>query len=148
MGDGEKNITPEQVERNIGISKDFNQFELQNALGRRDVVKANRIVNYFAENERAHPLAVTLASLYYFFSKLLMVHYTKDRSKQNLASVLKVNPFFVQDYQAAAGRYSATKLVEIIALLRTYDMRSKGWEGNTVSDGELLKELVFKILHL
>jgi DNA polymerase-3 subunit delta len=90
---------------------------------------------------------VTLGSLYYFFTKLLMLHYTKDRSKQNLASVLKVNPFFVQDYQRAAGHYSAAQLVDVLSLLREYDLRSKGWEGNTVGDGELLKELVFKILH-
>ena len=140
-------ITPEEVEKHIGFSKDFNQFELQNALGNRDVLKATRIVNYFAENERKYPIALTTVSLYFFFSKLLLFHYTKDKSKQNLASVLKVNPFFVKDYEAAARRYPAGKLVEIITLLRTYDMRSKGWEGNSSSGGELTRELVFKILH-
>jgi len=140
-------ITPEEVEKHIGFSKDFNQFELQNALGKRDVLKATRIVNYFAENERKYPIALTTVSLYFFFSKLLLFHYTKDKSKQNLASVLKVNPFFVKDYEAAARRYPAGKLVEIITLLRTYDMRSKGWEGNSSSGGELTRELVFKILH-
>jgi len=140
-------ITPAEVEKHIGISKDYNQFELQNALGNKDVVKAMRIVQYFAENERKYPMVVTTTSLYYFFSKLLLLHYTKDKSRQNLASVLRVNPFFVKDYEAAAKRYPAGKLVEIISLLRTYDMRSKGWEGNSTSGGELTRELVFKILH-
>jgi len=141
-------ITPADVEKHIGFSKDFNQFELQSALGNRDVVKATRIVNYFAENERKYPMALTTVSLYFFFSKLLLFHYTKDKSRPNLASVLKVNPFFVKDYETAARQYPAGKLVEIISLLRTYDMRSKGWDGNSTSGGELTRELVFKILHI
>lgn len=141
------NITPALVEKHIGFSKDYNQFELQNALGKRDVLKANRIINYFAENPRKYPIPLTIVSLYYFFSKLLLLHYARDKSKQNLASLLKVNPFFVKDYEMAAKRYSAGKLVKIISLLRIYDMRSKGWEGNTSPEGELTRELVFKILH-
>jgi len=141
-------ITPDLVERHIGYSKDFNQFELQNALGKRDVVKANRIINYFAENEKRYPFPLTTVSLYFFFSKLLLFHYTKDKSQQNLASTLKVNPFFVKDYESAAHRYSASQLVEIISLLREYDMRSKGYNGNTIPERELTRELVFKILHV
>ncbi len=148
IGERERNITPVHVEENIGISKDYNQFELQNALGKRDVLKANRIINYFAQNQKNHHITQTISSLYYYYSKLLMLHYIKDRSKQNVAATLKVNPFFVQDYEAAVRRYSAGKLVEIISLLRTYDMRSKGYNGNTTPAGELLRELVFKILHL
>ncbi len=140
-------ITPALVEKHIGFSKDFNQFELQDALGKRDVLKANRIINYFAENEKKYPFPLTIISLYYFFSKLLLFHYSKDKSKQNLASTLKVNPFFVKDYEMAARRYSAAKLVEIISLLRIYDMRSKGYEGNTTPSSELTRELIFKILH-
>ncbi|MCK5136180.1 MAG: DNA polymerase III subunit delta [Bacteroidales bacterium] len=148
IGEKERNITPAHVEENIGISKDYNQFELQNALGKRDVLKANRIINYFTENPKNHHITQTISSLYYFFSKLLLIHYIKDRSKQNVAATLKVNPFFVQDYEAAARRYSAGKLVEIISLLRTYDLRSKGYDGNATPAGELSRELVFKILHL
>ncbi len=147
MGQEGATITPEDVEKHIGFSKDYNQFELQNALGNRDVIKSTRIVNYFAENEKKYPMALTTVSLYYFFSKLLLFHYTKDKSKQNLASVLRVNPFFVKDYEAAAKRYPAGKLVDIISLLRTYDMRSKGWDGHNIPAGELTRELVFKILH-
>ena len=147
IGEENQTITPALVEKHIGFSKDFNQFELQDALGRRDVVKANRIINYFAENEKKYPFPLTIISLYYFFSKLLLFHYTKDKSRQNLAATLKVNPFFVKDYEAAAKRYSAARLVEIISLLRIYDMRSKGYEGNTTPSGELTRELIFKILH-
>jgi DNA polymerase III subunit delta len=148
IGNKDEVITPGLVEKHIGFSKDFNQFELQDALGKRDVAKANRIINYFAENEKRYPIPLTLVSLYFFFSKLLLFHYTKDKSRQNLASLLKVNPYFVKDYESAARRYTASQLVEIISLLRVYDMRSKGYEGNTTPEHELTRELVFKILHV
>ena len=147
IGKQGETITPALVEKHIGFSKDFNQFELQDALGKRDVLKAMRIIKYFAENEKKYPVPLTIISLYYFFSRLLLFHYTKDKSKQNLAATLKVNPFFVKDYEAAARRYSAAKLVEIISLLRVYDMRSKGYEGSTTPSKELTRELIFRILH-
>ena len=148
IGEKGQTIAAKHVEEHIGISKDFNQFELQNALGKRDVLKANRIINYFAENQKNYHITQTISSLYYYFSKLLLIHYIKDRSKQNVAATLKVNPFFVKDYEASARLYSAGKLVQIISLLRSYDMRSKGYSGNTTSQGELQRELIFKILHL
>ncbi|MEN8158227.1 MAG: DNA polymerase III subunit delta [Bacteroidota bacterium] len=147
IGNKERNITPAHVEEHIGISKDYNQFELQNALGKKDLLKANRIINYFAENQKNHHITQTISSLYYYFTKLLLIHYIKDRSKQNVAATLKVNPYFVKDYESAAKRYSAAKVVDIISQLRTYDMRSKGYNGNTTPAGELLRELLFKILH-
>lgn len=147
IGDPDKTITPALVEEHIGFSKDFNTFELQDALGKKDVVKANRIINYFAANEKKYPMVLTLSSLYYFFSKLLLLHYSQDKSKDNLARVLKVNPFFVKDYQQAARYYSAAKVVSIISLLRDFDMRSKGYNGTATSQKELTRELIFKILH-
>ncbi len=147
IGNQKKTITPEDVEKNIGISKDFNQFELQNALGKKDVVGANRIIRHFAANERKYPVPLITGSLYSYFSKLLLIHYAKDKSQQGVATLLKVHPFFAKDYLAAANKYTAGKLVNIISLLRTYDMKSKGYEGHTIPDGELMKELVFKILH-
>lgn len=147
IGSQKRNITPEDVEKNIGISKDFNQFELQNALGRKDVVGANRIIRHFASNERKFPVPLITGSLYSYFSKLLLIHYAKDKSQQGVATLLKVHPFFAKDYLAAAKRYTAGKLVGIISLLRSYDMKSKGYEGTSTPDGELMKELVFKILH-
>ena len=146
-GEEKRNITPLDVEVNIGISKDYNQFELQNALGRKDALKANRIINYFAADPRNHHITMTIASLYYFYSKLLMIHYLKDRSRQNIAATLKINPYFVNEYEAASRRYSATRLVEIINLLRQYDMRSKGYDGDTTPMGELQREMIHRILH-
>ncbi len=111
IGNRARTITPADVEKNIGISKDFNQFELQNALGKRDVVGANRIIRHFAANERKYPLPLVTGSLYSYFSKLLLIHYAKDRSQQGVATLLKVHPFFAKDYLAAANRYTAGKLV-------------------------------------
>jgi len=140
-------ITPDIVEQNIGISKDYNNFELNKAIGNRDVIKANQIISYFAKNEKEHPLVVTLSVLYSFFSNVLKLHYTKDRSKNNVASVLRVHPFFVQDYHTAAQNYPIKKSVKIIEYLRDYDLKSKGINNSSANNGELLKELLFKILH-
>jgi DNA polymerase-3 subunit delta len=140
-------ITADLIEKNIGISKDYNNFELQKAIGERNILKANMIVKYFADNPKDNPLTLTVASLFGFFSKLLTYHYTSDKSKNNLAATLKVVPYFVRDYELAATRYDIARTVRIISLLRTYDMRSKGFGDPGTGDGELLKELVYKILH-
>jgi len=103
-----------QVEKYIGISKDFNIFELQNAIGDKNVVKANRIVNYFAANPKENPLIKTIVLLYGYFSKILIYHQLKDKSRNNAAAVLSVNPFFVKDYQVAARKYNIQKLTTII----------------------------------
>jgi DNA polymerase III subunit delta len=142
-------ITEDYVEKNIGISKDYNVFELQKALGKKDVLKANQIINYFAANPRENPLVKVIPLLFSYFSKLLVYHHLADKSRNNVASVLSVNPFFVPDYQQAAANYTSAKLVMIISLLREYDMKSKGVDssGTSFPDGELMKELVFRILH-
>ena len=140
-------ITVEHIEENIGISKDFNNFELHNAIGTRDVLKANQIINYFATNPKNNPLVVTLSLLYSYFSKTLSYHHIKDRSKNNVASLLKINPYFVKDYDIAAKNYNISKLTSVISQLREYDTKSKGLENATTTHGELLKELVYKIMH-
>jgi len=140
-------ITEEIIERNIGISKDFNVFELQKALGRKDVYKANMIIRYFAANLKDNPLVKVIPSLYLFFSKVLAYHYLPDKSRNNAAAALSVNPFFVQDYQTTAKNYSVRKLVDVISFLREYDLKAKGLDNASATDGELMKELVFKILH-
>lgn len=145
---GETNITAVHIEKNIGISKDYNNFELNKALTQKNVLKANRIVNYFANNPKDNPLVVTISMLYSFFSKVLVYHFIKNKTnKQEVAATLKVNPFFVADYEKAAKQYTPKKLVEIIALLREYDLRSKGLNSESTPDGELLKELIYKIIH-
>jgi DNA polymerase-3 subunit delta len=140
-------INEEVIERNIGISKEYNVFELQSALGARDVVKANRIIAYFAANPKQNPAVVVLTVLFSFFVKLMVYQQLEDKSRNNAASVLSVNPFFVRDYAEAAGNYSLRKLRGIIALLRQYDLRVKGVNNASTEEGELLKELVYKILH-
>ncbi len=140
-------ITPDHIEDNIGISKDFNVFELQGALGKKDIYKANQIINYFASNQKDNPLVKVIGILFSFFSKILIYHYLRDKSRNSVASVLSINPFFVQDYQVAARNYSAGKLACIISSLKEYDLKSKGVNNASATDGELMKELVFKILH-
>lgn len=138
-------IDEQIVEENIGISKDYNNFELIKALGQKDFVKALKIQNYFKANPKDNPLVVTVSLLYGFFSKLMMVHQSKDKSPKGLASLLRVNPYFVQDYQQAALNYDLRKLARIIRYLRECDMKSKGVNNVSTPDDELLRELVFKI---
>jgi len=144
---GRQIITTGLIEKNIGISKDYNNFELQKAVGDKNILKANMIVHYFADNSKDNPITLTIASLFSFFTKVLTYHYLTDKSKNNVASVLRINPFFVKDYESAAGKYSVIKTVEIVGLLRTYDMKSKGFGDMSTEPGDLLKELVYKILH-
>jgi DNA polymerase-3 subunit delta len=144
---GKPIITTSLVEKNIGISKDYNNFELQKAIGEKNILKANMIVHYFADNPRDNPINLTIASLFSFFTKVLTYHYLTDKSKNNAAAVLKINPFFVKDYENATAKYSVKKTVEIIGLLRIYDMKSKGFGDLSSAPGDLLKELIYKILH-
>jgi DNA polymerase-3 subunit delta len=148
LADPSKMITSADIEKNIGISKEYNSFELNNALASRDVMKSNRIINYFADNQKNNNIVQTLSILYLFFSKVLIYHGLKDKSGNNAAVSLKVSPFFVSDYETAARNYSAAKVIKIISLLREYDAKSKGFGNVSSGAGELLKELIFKILHL
>jgi DNA polymerase-3 subunit delta len=148
LPEGKPVITTGLIEKNIGISKDYNNFELQKAIGEKNVLKANMIVHYFANNPKENPITLTVASLFGYFSKLLTYHYLTDKSKNNVAAVLKVNPFFVKDFETSAAKYNVTRTVQIISLLRTYDMRSKGFGDPGTGPGDLLKELVYKILHI
>ena len=140
-------ITPELVEKNIGISKDFNVFELQAALVNRDVLKANRIIRYFAENKKANPMVMVLSQLFNFFSNLMIYHYMPDKSQGIVASELKINPYFVKDFQKAAQVFGAWKTMNIISFIRETDARYKGIDNPSADEGDLIKELIFKILH-
>jgi len=139
-------ITPELIEENIGISKDFNNFELTKAIGIKDEVKAQRIVAYFAQNSKNHPIILTTAQLNSFFSKLLRYHALKDKSQYAAGSALGVSPFFVKDYSFAAQKYSMKKASQAIALIREVDMKSKGVNSNQIPPGDLLKELLVKLM--
>lgn len=139
-------ITPEHIEENIGISKDFNNFELRKALGVKDVVKSNRIIQYFGQNPKSNPLVMTISLLNSFFTQLLMYHGLNDKSKASVAKALGVNPYFVDDYSKAAKNYPMRKVSQIIGLLRDADVKSKGVGANQTQE-DILKELIFKILH-
>jgi DNA polymerase-3 subunit delta len=140
-------ITSEDIETKIGISKDFTIFELQKAIGLKDYKKANQIVLYYAENLNNHPFQVLAINLFYYFNRLMLFYYTKDKSDANLSKVLGVNPFFVGEYRTAAKNYSALKVVNIIHLIRQYDMKAKGFNVGVTDNGEWMKELLFKIMH-
>ncbi|GGK59214.1 MULTISPECIES: DNA polymerase III subunit delta [Flavobacteriaceae] len=143
----EATITPEAIEDNIGISKDYNNFELRKAVGERDVLKANRIINHFAQNQKANPMIMTISLLNSFFTQLLIYHSLKDKSKNSVAKALGVNPFFVSDYTMAAKNYPMRKVSQVIGLLRNADVKSKGVGANALPAGDILKELLFKIIH-
>ncbi len=141
-------INEEIIEQNIGISKDYNVFELQKAIGRRDIVQCNKIVNHFAANPKDNPIQMILPLLYGFFLKVMLYHQTEDKSPAAAAAALKTSPYFVRDYQVAAGNYTLGKLASCIGYLYDADLRSKGVRNTgTITDGEILKELIFKITH-
>ncbi|MES2680143.1 MAG: DNA polymerase III subunit delta [Bacteroidota bacterium] len=140
-------ITAELVQENIGISKDYNIFELQDALAKKDVLKANRIINHFAANDKEHPAVMVLSSLFGYFSKILKYQFLADKSKFAAAGALGVNPYFVDGYAKAALNYNTLKLKHIFSYLKEYDLKSKGVDNSGINNGELLRELIFKILH-
>ena len=139
-------ISPEIIEKNVGISKDYNIFELNNAIGAKDFDKVMRIVQYFAANPKGNPFVVTISTLHGFFLKVMTYHFAPDKNPDSLAALMKVNKFFMKDYQLAAKNYPPKKISAIFELLNEYDLKSKGVNNPSVEDGELLKELVYKIL--
>ena len=139
-------ISTQDIQDNIGISKEYNVFELQTALSRKDVLKANRIINYFEANQKANPFVLVLGNLNYYFIKVLKFHYLPDKSPQNVAKTLGVSPYFVKDFEQASRTFNFNKTLQVISLLRDYDLKSKG-VNSTADNGELMKELIFKILH-
>lgn len=139
-------ITKEDIEKGVGVSKEYNSFELSNALAHKDVTKVHKIVNYFVANPKNGPMPLVLGTLQGFFSKVFVTAHNKLKSDHELAGVLKVNPYFVKDYKAAVAKYPNQKLEYIFHVLEEYDLRSKGMNNNNTEEGELLKELVIKIL--
>ncbi|MCK0132124.1 DNA polymerase III subunit delta [Flavobacteriaceae bacterium F08102] len=140
-------ITAEHIEENIGISKDFNNFELQRAIGGRQIVKANQIINYFGENPKSNPIVMTIALLNSFFTQLFIYHSLSDKSKKNVVNVLRINPYRYGEYQVAAKNYPMRKVSQIIGYLREADLKGKGVGGHNLTNADILKELIFKIMH-
>ena len=140
-------ISALQIEQNIGISKDFNNFELRKAIGDKELVKANRIIQYFSQNPRSNPLIMTISLLNAFFTQLLLYHGLKDKGKINVGKMLKINPYFIPEYQRAAKNYPMRKVAQVISRLREADLKSKGVGASNLAQGDILKELLFKIMH-
>ncbi len=139
-------ITPADIETHIGISKDYNNFELKKAIGERDVVKATRIINYFAQNPKDNPFVLTVTLLNSFFTQLLQYHGLNDHSPKSVASALRINPYFVDEIQLAARNYPMKRVSGIVSHLREMDMKGKGVGANAASQSDLLKELLVKII--
>lgn len=139
-------ISDHDIEENIGISKDFNNFELLKAIGNKDVVKANRIINYFISNPKNNPTVMTVSLLNNFFTKLLLFHGLQNKSKDAVSKSLGVGFYFVDDYFLAARNYNMRKVANVISILREADVKSKGVAANQ-TQGDILKELIFRILH-
>lgn len=145
---GQKRITAELIEENIGISKDFNNFELLKAVVEKDIYKINQVADYFQKNPKNNPLVMTMSVLFNFFSNLMVCYWAKNKTEQGIASELGFrNPYQAKDYVIALKNYKAVKCMEVISLLRSYDAKSKGVGNVSASDGELLKELLYKIAH-
>ena len=138
-------ISAKDIEDNIGISKDYNNFELRKAIGEKDTLKAFKIIDYFAQNPKDNPIVVTTSLVFSFFLQLLQYHGTKDKNPKNLAVVLKVNPYFLKDYDVAYRNYPMKKVSAIIATLRDIDVKSKGVGANALPQSDLLKEMLIHI---
>lgn len=140
-------ITPAIIEENIGFSKDFNPFELRKSIGERDQYKSYLIANHFAANPKDNPIVLTIGLVFSFFSQLLQYHGLKDKNPRNVASALKINPFFVKDYELAARNYPMKKVSGIVSTLKDIDLKSKGVGANSLAQSDLLKEMLAKIFN-
>ncbi|MGV1011828.1 MAG: DNA polymerase III subunit delta [Flavobacterium sp.] len=138
-------ISANDIEYNIGFSKDFNVFELQNAIGSKNQLKAYQIAQYFAENPKDNPMVVTVSLVFSFFVKILKYHGLKDKNPKTVAPILGVSPFFMKDYDVALRNYPMKKVSSIIASLRDIDVKSKGVGANALPTHDLLKEMLVKI---
>lgn len=135
------------IEEYVGISKDFNVFELQKAITLKDKAKCFQIINYFSSNTKDHPIQPVITMLFSYFSKILLVHASPSRDDRSIAGLLKVNPFFVKDYTTAARNYGIAKVMQIIHSLRLTDQYSKGVDNGTKTEIDLYKELIYSILN-
>jgi DNA polymerase-3 subunit delta len=150
---GTTTITADHIERNIGISKEYNTFEFNNAVTKLEVLKVNRIINHFEGNPKDYPIILTLNSLYQHFLKLFTYHMLKAKYRgaaipdTEIRGVMKIEPYFKGEYDAASKRFSPTKVAEVLSLIREFDMRSKGWNNVSTSNGDLLRELIYRIMH-
>ena len=142
-----RNISPKLIEDNIGISKDFNVFELRNAIGIKNLDKSLLICAYLTSNSNKHPLQMTLSSLFNYFIQIFQYHSLENKSQNNVASVLGVNPYFVKDYVNASKYYSMKKISSIISLIKDVDLKTKGVGVSNTSNNDLLRQLIIQIIN-
>lgn len=148
LTEGSRRVTTDLIEQNVGISKDYNNFELQNAIIRKDILTANRIVDYFGKNPKDNPMIATITVLFNYFSNLLECFWLPRKDEQSIMEALHLrSSYFARDYLTGLRNYNANKVIEVISHLRTFDARSKGIDNISASQGELLKELVYRIMH-
>lgn len=140
-------IDTDIIERNIGVSKDYNNFELQSALASKNSLKSFEIINYFNANPKSHPAILTIITLYQFFEKTMAYHFVKDKSPAALGKVLKVNPYFIKDYELAARNFSTKKLAKVMTHLKEADLKLKGVGVSEIGHDQVLKELIYKVLN-
>ena len=141
-----KTLQEDDIEEFIGISKEFNVFEFQNALALKDFSRRIRIIQYFEANPKSAPIQLVLPSFYSFFSKLYMIYGLQSRDEKTVAAAIGVNPFFVKDYLKAIKIYSFPEVEKVILLLHQYNLRSVGVNDPGTEDASLLKEMVYKII--
>jgi DNA polymerase-3 subunit delta len=148
LSEGSRRVTTDLIEKNVGISKDYNNFELQNAIIRKDFLTANRIVDYFGKNPKDNPMMVTVSLLFNYFSNLLECFWLPRKDEQSIMASLNMrSSYFVRDYLTGLRNYNANKVIEIISDLRTFDARSKGIDNISALQEDLLKELIYRIMH-
>lgn len=140
-------FTSEHISKYIGINKDYNNFELSKAIGYKDAIKSNQIIHYFIQNPKAHPVIPIFSLLYNYFSKIALIHRAGSMHENQLAGLLGVPPFGVKEYVAAAKNYKLGKVIEVFAYIKEADLRFKGVDSGSMDEGEILRELVYKILH-
>ncbi|MCK9255413.1 MAG: DNA polymerase III subunit delta [Bacteroidales bacterium] len=142
-----KQISKEDIAFNIGVNRDYNIFELQKSLGLKDKIKSYQILDYFSKDSKNNPLFATVNRLFDYFTKIIKLHILQDKSKSSIAATAGVHPYFVDEYLVAMKNYPLSKLVQIVSYLRETDMKLKGVGAVSISDADLSKELLFKILH-
>lgn len=140
-------LTTEHISKYIGINKDYNNFELSKAIGYRDVIKVNQIIHYFIQNPKAHPVIPIFSLLYNYFSKIALVHRAGPMPENQLAGVIGVHPYGVKEYLAVSRNYKLGKVIEVFGFIKEADLRFKGVDSGSMDEGEILRELVYKILH-
>ncbi|NVJ86074.1 MAG: DNA polymerase III subunit delta [Algoriphagus sp.] len=140
-------ITTDHISKYVGINKDYNNFELLKAIGYRNAYKANQIIQYFSQNPKNHPIIPLFSLIYFYFRQLILIHEHKAQTADQVASVLKMNPFIAREYLAVSRNYNLGKIIEVFKHIREADLRYKGVGSGSMTDAEILRDLVYKILH-